>query len=167
MNAASSVRRPMNRDSHVKNSVLANSKNSVKKVAFYVRNNKQTDNTYANVISNKENVNDVNVANAAKVKTLLCVSCMQNVLIPCHDKCLAKYKLNVHLSDHRALSTNSRTPTSLDTTYIVLKTRFSKKLTQSESVDTTFVVSKPKIVVGSASKAKYKVSSSPDRSMDC
>ncbi|GKF00347.1 hypothetical protein Tco_0023697, partial [Tanacetum coccineum] len=37
---------------------------------------------------NKENVNDVNVANAAKAKTLLCVSCMQNVLIPCHDKSL-------------------------------------------------------------------------------
>ncbi|GJX16970.1 retrovirus-related pol polyprotein from transposon TNT 1-94 [Tanacetum coccineum] len=36
MNVASSVRRPMNRDSHVKNSVLANSKNSAKKVAVYV-----------------------------------------------------------------------------------------------------------------------------------
>ncbi|GKD78167.1 hypothetical protein Tco_1340788 [Tanacetum coccineum] len=71
MNAASSVRRPMNRDSHVKNSVLANSKNSAKKVAVYVRRNKQTDNTSANVISNKENGNDVNVANAAKAKTLL------------------------------------------------------------------------------------------------
>ncbi|GJV10390.1 integrase, catalytic region, zinc finger, CCHC-type containing protein, partial [Tanacetum coccineum] len=59
MNAASSVRRPMNRDSHVKNSVLANSKNSAKKVTVYVRKNKQTDNTFANVISNKENVNDV------------------------------------------------------------------------------------------------------------
>ncbi|GJY19581.1 retrovirus-related pol polyprotein from transposon TNT 1-94 [Tanacetum coccineum] len=159
MNAASSVRRPMNRDSHVKNSVLANSKNSAKKVAVYVRKNKQTDNTSANVISNKENVNDVNVANAAKAKTLLCVSCMQNVLIPCHDKCLAKYKLNVHSNVHRALSTNSRTPKSSDTTYVVLKTRFSEKLTQSKSLDTTSVVSKPKIDVGSASKAKNKVSS--------
>ncbi|GJQ97888.1 hypothetical protein Tco_0009027 [Tanacetum coccineum] len=159
MNAASSVRRPMNRDSHVKNSVLANSKNSAKKVAVYVRKNKQTDNTSANVISNKENVNDVNVANADKAKTLLCVSCMQNVLIPCHDKCLAKYKLNVHSNVRRALSTNSRTPKSSDTTYVVLKTRFSEKLTQSKSLDTTSVVSKPKIDVGSASKAKHKVSS--------
>ncbi|GJY59280.1 retrovirus-related pol polyprotein from transposon TNT 1-94 [Tanacetum coccineum] len=157
MNVASSVRRPMNRDSHVKNSVLANSKNSAKKVAVYVRKNKQTDNTSANVISNKENVNDVNVANAAKAKTLLCVSCMQNVLIPCHDKCLAKYKLNVHSNVRRALSTNSRTPKSSDTTYVVLKTRFSEKLTQSKSLDTTSVVSKPKIDVGSASKAKHKV----------
>ncbi|GJZ87046.1 hypothetical protein Tco_0658656 [Tanacetum coccineum] len=125
MNAASSVIRPMNRDSHVKNSVLANSKNLANKVAVYVRKNKQTDNTSANVISNKENVNDVNVANAANAKTLLCVSCMQNVLIPCHDKCLAKYKLNVR----RDLSTNSRTPRSSNTTNVVLKTRFSEKLT--------------------------------------
>ncbi|GKE17173.1 hypothetical protein Tco_1424750 [Tanacetum coccineum] len=36
MNAASSVRRPMNRDSHVNNSVLANSKKPAKKVAVYV-----------------------------------------------------------------------------------------------------------------------------------
>ncbi|GJV14606.1 retrovirus-related pol polyprotein from transposon TNT 1-94 [Tanacetum coccineum] len=159
MNVASSVRRPMNRDSHVKNSVLANSKNSAKKVAVYVRKNKQTDNTSANVISNKENVNDVNVANAAKAKTLLCVSCMQNVLIPCHDNCRAKYKLNVHSNVRRDLSTNSRTPRSSNTTNVVLKTRFSEKLTQSKSLDTTFVVSKPKIDIGSASKAKHKVSS--------
>ncbi|GJY02196.1 integrase, catalytic region, zinc finger, CCHC-type containing protein [Tanacetum coccineum] len=157
MNAATSVRRPMNKDSHVKNSVLANSKNSAKKVPVYVRKNKQTDKTSANVISNKENVIDVNVANASKAKTLLCVSCMQNVLIPCHDKCLANYKLNVHSNDRRAFSTNSRTPKSSDTTYVVLKTRFSEKLAQSKSLDTTSVVSKPKIDVGSASKAKNKV----------
>ncbi|GJT47068.1 integrase, catalytic region, zinc finger, CCHC-type containing protein [Tanacetum coccineum] len=36
MNAASSVRRPMNRDSHVKNSVLANSKKPAKKVVQIV-----------------------------------------------------------------------------------------------------------------------------------
>ncbi|GJV95804.1 hypothetical protein Tco_1547381 [Tanacetum coccineum] len=68
----SSVRRPMNRDSHVKNSVLANSKKPTKKVAVYVRKNKQTDITSENVISNKENVIDVDVANAPKAKTLLC-----------------------------------------------------------------------------------------------
>ncbi|GJT51838.1 hypothetical protein Tco_0977995 [Tanacetum coccineum] len=137
MNAASSVRRPMSKDSHVKNTVLANSKNSAKKVPVYVRKNKQTDKTSANVISNKENVIDVNVANASKAKTLLCVSCMQNVLIPCHNKCLANYKLNVHLNDRRAFSTNYRTPKSSDTTYVVLKTRFSEKLAQSKSLDTT------------------------------
>ncbi|GKA39760.1 putative reverse transcriptase domain-containing protein [Tanacetum coccineum] len=106
------VRRPMNRDSHVKNSVLANSKKPAKKVAVYVRKNKQTDITSENVISNKENVIDVDVANASKAKTLLCVS--------------------FH------------------------KTRFSKESTLSKSLNTTYVVSKPKIDVGSTSKANDK-----------
>nr|GEV42629.1 ribonuclease H-like domain-containing protein [Tanacetum cinerariifolium] len=144
MNAASSVRRSMNRDSHDKNNVLANSKNSTKKVAVYVMENKQTYNTFANVISNKENVNDVNVANASKVKNFLCVSCMQNVLIPCHDKCLAHHRLNAS----RTSTTKSRTPKSSNTTYVVLKTRFSEKPTQYKTLDTTFEVSKSKIDVG-------------------
>ncbi|GJY99759.1 retrovirus-related pol polyprotein from transposon TNT 1-94 [Tanacetum coccineum] len=159
INAATSVRRPMNKDSHVKNNVLANFKNSAKKVPVYVRKNKQTVKTSANIISNKENVIDVNVANASKAKTLLCVSCMQNVLILCHDKRLANYKLNVHSTARRAFSTNSRTPKSSDTAYVVLKTRFSEKLAQSKSLDTTSVVSKSKIDVGSISTAKHKVSS--------
>ncbi|GJW05656.1 retrovirus-related pol polyprotein from transposon TNT 1-94, partial [Tanacetum coccineum] len=157
MTVASSVRRPMNRDSHVKNSVLANSKKPAKKVAVYVRKNKQTDITSENVISNKENVIDVDVANAPKAKTLLCVSCMQNVLIPCHDNCFANYKLNVRSNVRRPLSTKSRTPKSYDTTYVVRKTRFSKESTLSKSLDTTYVVSKPKIDVGSTSKANDKV----------
>ncbi|GJT68989.1 integrase, catalytic region, zinc finger, CCHC-type containing protein [Tanacetum coccineum] len=111
MNAATSVRIPMNKDSHVKNNVLPNSKNSAKKVPVYVRKNKQTDKTSANVSQTKR----------------------------------------------IAFSTNSRTPKSLDTTYVVLKTRFFEKLAQSKSLDTTFVVSKPKIDVGSISKAKHKV----------
>ncbi|GKD71299.1 hypothetical protein Tco_1325389 [Tanacetum coccineum] len=113
MTAASSVRRPMNRDSHVKNSVLANSKKPAKKVAVYVRKNKQTDITSENVISKKENVIDVDVVNAPKAKTLLCVS--------------------------------------------FRKTRFSKESTLSKSLDTTYVVSKPKIDVRSTSKANDKV----------
>ncbi|GKB29434.1 hypothetical protein Tco_0868835 [Tanacetum coccineum] len=52
MNATSSVKRPKSRDSHVKTSVLDVSK----KEAVYVRQNKQTDNTFAKVVSNKENV---------------------------------------------------------------------------------------------------------------
>ncbi|GJR97962.1 integrase, catalytic region, zinc finger, CCHC-type containing protein [Tanacetum coccineum] len=117
INAATSVRRPMNKDSHVKNSVLANSKNSAKKVPVYVRKNNQIDKTSANVISNKENVIDVNVANAPKAKTLL------------------------------SFSTNSRTAKSSDTTYVVLKTSFLRKLAHSKSLDTTSVVSNPKIDV--------------------
>ncbi|GJU07162.1 integrase, catalytic region, zinc finger, CCHC-type containing protein [Tanacetum coccineum] len=158
MNATSRVRRPMSRDSHVAHSVLDNSKKAAKNVAVYVRKNKQTDNTSANVISNKENVIDVDVANAFKAKTLLCVSCMQNVLIPCHDKCLAKLKLNVRSNVHRTFFTNSRTSKSSETTFVAPKTRFSKKETQSKTLDTTSVVSKSKIDVESASKAKDKQS---------
>ncbi|GKF60244.1 hypothetical protein Tco_0177030, partial [Tanacetum coccineum] len=66
MNATSRVRRPMSRDSHVAHNVLDNSKKAAKNVAVYVRKNKQTDNTFANVDSNKENVIDVDVANASK-----------------------------------------------------------------------------------------------------
>ncbi|GJV29647.1 hypothetical protein Tco_1386095 [Tanacetum coccineum] len=165
MNDASSVRRPMNRDSHVKNSILANSNKPAKKVAVYVRKNKQTDITSGNVISNNENVSDVDVANAPKAKTLLCVYCMQNVLIPCHDNSFANYKLNVRSNVHRPLSTKSRTSKSYDTTYVVHKTRFSKESTLSKSLDTTHVVSKPKIDVGSTSKANDKVSSSNRRNV--
>ncbi|GKB80168.1 hypothetical protein Tco_0947063 [Tanacetum coccineum] len=53
INVASSVRRSMNRDSHVKDSVLANSKKPAKKVAVYVRKKKQTNITSKTVISNK------------------------------------------------------------------------------------------------------------------
>ncbi|GJW66203.1 retrovirus-related pol polyprotein from transposon TNT 1-94 [Tanacetum coccineum] len=157
VNATSRVRRPMSKDSSVTNSVLVNSKKATKNVSVYVRKNKQKDNTSANVISNKENVIAVDVANASKAKTLLCVSCMQNVLIPCHDKCLAKHKLNVRSNVRRTFSTNSRTPKSLETTYVAPKTRFSKKETQSKTLDTTSVVSKSKIDVESASKGKDKI----------
>ncbi|GJS80894.1 retrovirus-related pol polyprotein from transposon TNT 1-94 [Tanacetum coccineum] len=74
MNATSSVKGPKSRDSHIKTSVLEVSKNEAKKEAVYVRKNKQTDNTFAEVVLNKENVIDVAVANASRAKTLLCVS---------------------------------------------------------------------------------------------
>ncbi|GJW15432.1 hypothetical protein Tco_0019565 [Tanacetum coccineum] len=159
MNATSSVKRPKSRDSHVKTSVLDVSKNEAKKEAVYVRKNKQTDNTFAKVMSNKENVIDVAVANASKAKTLLCVSCMQNVLIPCHDKCVAKHKLNVRSNARRTFSVNSRIPKSSETTFVAPKTRFSEKATQSKTLDTTSVASKSKIDEASASKARDKVSS--------
>ncbi|GKB44452.1 hypothetical protein Tco_0889394 [Tanacetum coccineum] len=157
MNATSSVTRPKSRDSHVKTSVLDVSKNEANKEAVYVRKNKQTDNTFAKVVSNKENVIDVAVANASKAKTLLCVSCMQSVLIPCHDKCVAKHKLNVRSNARRTFSVNSRIPKSSETTFVAPKTRFSKKVTQSKTLDTTSVASKSKIDEASASKARDKV----------
>ncbi|GJR68217.1 retrovirus-related pol polyprotein from transposon TNT 1-94 [Tanacetum coccineum] len=153
MNATSRVRRPMSRDSHVAHNVLDNSKNAKRNVAVYVRKNKQED-----VIPNKENVIEVDVANASKAKTLLCGSCMKNVLIPCHDKCVAKHKLNVFLNTRRTFSTNYRSSKSSETTFVAPKTRFYEKEGQSKTLDTTFIVSKSKIDVESTSKAKDKQS---------
>ncbi|GKF01059.1 hypothetical protein Tco_0027982, partial [Tanacetum coccineum] len=135
MNATSSVKRPKSRDSHVKTSVLDVSKNEANKEAVYVRKNKQTNNAFSNVVSNRENVIDVAVENASKAKTLLCVSCMQSVLIPCHDKCVVKHKMNVRSNARRTFSVNSRIP---------------------KSSETTFVASKSKIDEASASKARDK-----------
>ncbi|GJU28965.1 integrase, catalytic region, zinc finger, CCHC-type containing protein [Tanacetum coccineum] len=127
LSAASSVRRPLNRDSPLKNSI----------------------------------VTDMDGKNALKENDVLCVSCDKNVLIPCHDKCLANYKLNVHSKVRRALFTTPRTVKSKfeDTTPVVSKTRFSIKTTQSKSLDTTPVVSKTKIVAVTPLSAKNKVSS--------
>ncbi|GJS16629.1 retrovirus-related pol polyprotein from transposon TNT 1-94 [Tanacetum coccineum] len=127
MNATLSVKRPKSRDSHVKPSVL------------------------------DDNVIDVAAANASKAKTLLCVSCIKSVLIPCHDKCVAKHKLNVRSYARRTFSVNSRIPKSSETTFVSPKTRFSEKATQSKTLDTTSVASKSKIDKGSASKVRDKV----------
>ncbi|GJT30917.1 integrase, catalytic region, zinc finger, CCHC-type containing protein [Tanacetum coccineum] len=95
LKAASSVRRPSNRDSPFKNSVLPNTKNSSEKVEVSVRTNKMTYVASKIVVSNKKIVPDVDVRNALKAKDVLCISCAKNVLtyaknmlIPCHDKCL-------------------------------------------------------------------------------
>ncbi|GKD64393.1 hypothetical protein Tco_1306501, partial [Tanacetum coccineum] len=131
LKAGFSVKRPSNRDSSFKDSVLSNTKNSSEKVEVSVRTNKKTYVASKNVVSNKKIVTDVNFKNALKAKNVLCVSCVKNVLIPCHDKCLAKYKLNVHSKVRRALFTTPRTAKSafVDTTPVVLKTRFSIKTT--------------------------------------
>ncbi|GJU06421.1 hypothetical protein Tco_1122851 [Tanacetum coccineum] len=159
LKAESSVRRPMNRYSQVKNSVFANTKKSRNIVEVYVRKNKTADIAYENIVSNKEHVIDVDVANPLKAKDVLCVSCAKNVLIPYHDKCLANYKLNVHSKVRRALFTTPRSPKSSDTTSVVSKTRFSEKLAHSKFLATTPVVSKTKIEQGSSSNAKNMVSS--------
>ncbi|GKF05333.1 hypothetical protein Tco_0036001 [Tanacetum coccineum] len=103
---------------------------------------------------------------------------MQSVLILCHDKCVAKHKLNVRSNARKTFSVNSRIPKSsettfvapntrffekatqsktLDTTFVAPKTRFSDKATQSKTLDTTYVASKSKIDEASASKARDKV----------
>ncbi|GJU82372.1 retrovirus-related pol polyprotein from transposon TNT 1-94 [Tanacetum coccineum] len=65
---------------------------------------------------------------AEKAKDVLCVSCDKNVLTLCPDKCLEKYKLNVHSKARRSLFTTPTTakPKSLDATPVVAKTRLSK-----------------------------------------
>ncbi|GJY92448.1 integrase, catalytic region, zinc finger, CCHC-type containing protein [Tanacetum coccineum] len=161
LSAASSVRRPLNSDSPLKNNVLSNTKKSSKKVKVSVRINKKTYVASKNVVSNKKIVTNVDVQNAFKAKDALCISYAKSVLIPCHDKCLANYKLNVHSKVRRALFTTPRTVKSKfeDTTPVVSKTRFSVKTTQSKSLDTTPVVSKTKIAAVTPLSAKNKVSS--------
>ncbi|GJS09832.1 hypothetical protein Tco_0366628 [Tanacetum coccineum] len=153
LKAALSVRIPLNRDSSFKNSVLSNTKKSSEKVEFSDRTN--------NVVLNKKIVTDVDFKNALKAKNVLCVSCAKNMLIPCHDKCLANYKLYVHSKVRRALFTTPRTikSTFVDTTPVVSNTRFSVKTIQSKSLDTTLAVSKTKIAAVTPLSAKNKVSS--------
>ncbi|GJU35404.1 reverse transcriptase domain-containing protein [Tanacetum coccineum] len=148
LRATSSVRRPSNRDSSFKNSVLSNTKNSSEKVEVSDRSNKKSDVASKNVYSNKKIVTNDDIKNALIAKNVLCVSCAENVLILCHDNCLAKYKLNVHSKVRKALFTTLRTVKSKfkDTTPVVSKTRSSVKTVQSKSLETTPVVSKTKIV---------------------
>ncbi|GJV64069.1 retrovirus-related pol polyprotein from transposon TNT 1-94 [Tanacetum coccineum] len=161
LRSISSVRRPSHRDSSFKNSVLSNTKNSSEKVEVSDRTNKKSNVASKNVDSNKKIVTNDDIKNALIAKNVLCVSCAKNVLIPCHDNCLAKYKLNVLSKVRRALFTTSRTVKSKfeDPTPIVLKTLFSVKTVQSKSLDTTFVVSKTKIDAVTPLSAKHKVSS--------
>ncbi|GJU58015.1 hypothetical protein Tco_1235781 [Tanacetum coccineum] len=150
--AISSVRRPSNRDSSFKNSVLSNTKNSSEKVEISDSSNKKSD---------VANVTNDDIKNALIAKNVLCVSCAKNVLIPCHDNYLAKYKLNVQSKVRRALFTTPRTVKSKFKypTPIVSKARFSVKTVQSKSLDTTHVVSKTMIDAVTPLSAKNKVSS--------
>nr|GEV50570.1 Gag-Pol polyprotein [Tanacetum cinerariifolium] len=157
LSAASSVRRPLNRDSSLKKSVLSNTKKSSKKVEVSVRTNKKTYVAFNNVVSNRKIVTDVDVKNTLKAMDVLYVSCAKNVLIPCHGKCIASYKLNVRSKVRRALFTTARKVKSKfeDTTPVVSKTRFSVR--QSESLGTTFVVFRTKIATVTPLCAKNKV----------
>ncbi|GJV49168.1 hypothetical protein Tco_1439380 [Tanacetum coccineum] len=159
LRATSSVRRPSNRDSPFKNSVLSNIKNSSEKVEVSDRSNKKLDVASKNVDLNKKIVTNDDIKNALIAKNVLCVSCAKNVLIPCHDNCLVKYKLNVHSKVRRALFTTHRIVKSKfeDTTPVVSKTRFSVKTVQPKSLDTTPVVSKTKIAAVTPLSAKNKV----------
>ncbi|GKB70516.1 integrase, catalytic region, zinc finger, CCHC-type containing protein [Tanacetum coccineum] len=150
--------RPSHRDLSFKNNVLSNNKNSSEKVKVSDRTYKKSDVAPKNVDSNKKIVTNDDIKNALIVKNVLCLSCAKNMLIPCHDNCLAKYKLNVHSKVKRALFTTSRTVKSefKDPTLVVLKTKFSVKNVQSKSIDTALVVSKTKIAAVTLLSAKHK-----------
>ncbi|GJY07228.1 integrase, catalytic region, zinc finger, CCHC-type containing protein [Tanacetum coccineum] len=160
LGTTSSVRRPSNRDSSFKNSVLPNTNNSLKKVEVSDMDHNKQDVASNNFALDKKIVTNDDIKNALIAKNVLCVSCAKNVLIPCHDNCLAKYKLNVHSNVRRSLFTTPRTVKSTfkETTPLVLKTRFSVKIAQSKSLDTTPVVSKTKIAAVTPLSAKNKVS---------
>ncbi|GJT34088.1 integrase, catalytic region, zinc finger, CCHC-type containing protein [Tanacetum coccineum] len=130
LKAASSVRRPSNRDSPYKNSVLSNTKKSSKKVEVSVRRNKKTYVTSKNVVSNKKIVTDVDV------------------------KKLLKRRIRALFTTPRTAKS-----TFEDTTLVVSMTRFSVTTTQSKSLDTTPVVSKTKIAAVTPLSAKNKISS--------
>ncbi|GJX78125.1 integrase, catalytic region, zinc finger, CCHC-type containing protein [Tanacetum coccineum] len=95
LKVASSVRGPLNKDSSFKNSALSNTMKSPERVEASDRKNKKPNVASKNVVLNKKIITDADVKNALKAKDVLCVSCAKNVLIPCHDKCLENYKLNV------------------------------------------------------------------------
>ncbi|GJZ48553.1 retrovirus-related pol polyprotein from transposon TNT 1-94 [Tanacetum coccineum] len=160
LSATSSVRRPSNRDSSFKNSVVSNTKNSSEKVEVFYRTNQKPDVASKNVVLNTIVTND-EIKNALIAKNVLCVSCAKNVLIPCHDNCLAKYKFIVHSKVRRALFTTPRIVKSMfkDTTLVVSKTRFSVRTIQYQSLDTTPIVSKDKIDAITPLSDKNKVSS--------
>ncbi|GJY32742.1 integrase, catalytic region, zinc finger, CCHC-type containing protein [Tanacetum coccineum] len=85
LKAASSVRRPSNRDSPFKSSVLSNTKKSSEKVEVSVKKNKKTYVASKNVVSNKKIVTNVDVKNALKAKDywvfLVLRMCLSRVMI--------------------------------------------------------------------------------------
>ncbi|GJX84019.1 retrovirus-related pol polyprotein from transposon TNT 1-94 [Tanacetum coccineum] len=132
---------------------------NVEKVKVSDRSNNKPDVASKNVALDKKIVTNADIKNTLIAKNVLYVTYAKNVLIPCHDDCLAKYKLNVHSKVRRALFTTSRIAKSKfkDPTPVILKTRFSIQTIQSKSLDTTPVVSKTKIIVVTPLSAKYKV----------
>ncbi|GKC61779.1 hypothetical protein Tco_1089377 [Tanacetum coccineum] len=125
---ATSVRRPSSRGSSSKNSVLLNTKEKLEDIVVHVRTNKNTNVvSKKDVMQTKKIVTKVDVKNALKAKDVICVSCAKNVLIPCHDTCLAKYKLSMYSNVRRTLFTTPRTakPKTLDSTPESTKTRFT------------------------------------------
>ncbi|GJS64298.1 gag-pol polyprotein [Tanacetum coccineum] len=124
------IRRPSNKDSSFKNSILSNTKNSSEKVEVFDRSHNKPDVASKNVALDKKIVTNDDIKNALIAKNVL-----------------------------RALFTTPRAVKSTfkDTTLVVSKTRFFVKITQSKSLDTTHVVSKTKIAAVTPLSAQNKV----------
>ncbi|GJT67879.1 hypothetical protein Tco_1019359 [Tanacetum coccineum] len=73
LRAISSVKRPSNRDSSFKNSVLSNTKNSSDEVEVSHRSNKKSDVASKNADLNKKIVTNDDIKNALIAKNVLCV----------------------------------------------------------------------------------------------
>ncbi|GJY62145.1 retrovirus-related pol polyprotein from transposon TNT 1-94 [Tanacetum coccineum] len=131
LKTAPSVRRPLNRDSSFKNSVLSNTKKSSAKLEVSARTNKNTYVASKNVVSNKKIITDVDVKTLLK-RRMYCVFLVLKI---------------------------TARSTFKDTTPVVLKSRFSVKTTQSKSLDTTPVVFKTKIAAVTPLSAKNKIPS--------
>ncbi|GJV19525.1 retrovirus-related pol polyprotein from transposon TNT 1-94 [Tanacetum coccineum] len=79
LTSISSVRRPSNRDSSLKNSVLSNTKNSSEKEEVSDRLNKKSDVAFKDVDANKKIVTNDDIKNALIAKNVLCVTCAKNL----------------------------------------------------------------------------------------
>ncbi|GJX63882.1 putative reverse transcriptase domain-containing protein [Tanacetum coccineum] len=128
MNATSSVTRPKSRDSHVKTSVLDVFKNEAKKEAVYVRKNKQTDNTFAKVVSNNKNVIDVAVANASKAKTLLTERLISKAILQ------ERGRMQAHISSQIQNAIDNAIPYLVDASMKFEKTQVPQTACRSSAV---------------------------------
>ncbi|GJS95562.1 hypothetical protein Tco_0802530 [Tanacetum coccineum] len=126
--------RPKSKSTKSKKSVLLNTKSKStskesKNEESYVRhisNKHVTSNS--NVSKTKANVLNTNVVNAVNVcSNFVCVSCGQDVVTICHDKCVSRYVLSVNSKAKRALFTSpvaAKTKVLRDTP-LAAKTRFN------------------------------------------
>ncbi|GJT51319.1 hypothetical protein Tco_0977476 [Tanacetum coccineum] len=136
--ASGIVRRPSNRNSSFKNSVVSNTQNSSEKVEVSDRTNQKPDVISKNVALNTTNDE---IKNALKAKNVLCVSYANNVLISCHDNCIAKYKLNMRSKVRRALFNASRIVKSMfkDATPVIVDSGCSKHMMGDRSLQKKLV----------------------------
>nr|GEW31003.1 Gag-Pol polyprotein [Tanacetum cinerariifolium] len=125
-------RRPLNRDSSFKNSVLSNTNKSSKKVEVSDRTNKKTDVASTNIVLNKKIVTDVDVKNALKAKNVNAgaVRLQQEFLQlprPMYEEYFKKRSCEVSINSATQQVYNNKDSPS--TSLIIVETRGSSHLT--------------------------------------